>query len=321
MSAAASATTRKAMMTVTTTHEAEVPAAARTVYEFLADVSNWADVFPPTLHARQEALNGNTETIRIWATAHGAVSNWTSTRTFNSKHREIQFAQTQVAPPASEMTGIWRVTSLAEDTCRVSLIHHFDAPTSDDIEFIRKAVDANSIRELEAITANYDPTPGRRIFHRTEDTYTIDSTPDDSFAFLLDAESWPQRIPHVADAELTRFDNGGEYLKLTTRAQDNSTHQTGSYRIQLPGRRLVYKQDQTPGALISHRGEWQIDQIDGRTQVTSIHRFGVSEASVENALGPTVTLDEAVGLASKSLVHNSATTIKSIDQWTRAAGK
>ncbi|WP_325091195.1 aromatase/cyclase [Leucobacter sp. M11] len=308
-------------MSVTTTHEIEVPVAADTVYEFLADVENWADVFPPTVHARRETLEGNTETIQIWATVKGSVRNWTSTRIFDSEEKKIQFAQAKVAPPASAMTGVWKVSPINDDTCQVSLIHHFDAGTPEEIEFIRNAVDFNSARELEAITKVFNPSHGRRLYHRTEDEYTIDSTPDEAFAFLLEAESWPHRIPHVADAELTRFDEGGEYLKLTTRSPDGSTHQTGSYRVELPGRRLVYKQDHTPGALISHRGEWQVDEVSGRTRVTSIHHFGVSEASIENMLGPGVSLDEAVDLVAKSLVLNSATTIKTIDQWTQSVGK
>lgn len=308
-------------MSVTTTHQIQIPVSAHRIYEFLADVENWADVFPPTVHARQETLDGNTENIRIWAAVKGSVRNWTSTRIFNREHKEIEFAQTKVAPPASAMTGVWRVSPLTEDSCRVVLFHDFNAPTSEDIEFVRNAVDSNSTRELDAIAARFSPSHGRRVYHRTENTYTIDSTADDAFAFLLEAESWPDRIPHVADAELTRFDDGGEYLKLTTSSQDGSTHQTSSYRVELPERRLVYKQDHTPGALISHRGEWQVDQVDGLTRVTSIHHFGVSEASIENALGASVSLEEAVDLAAKSLIHNSATTIKTIDQWTQSAGR
>lgn len=297
-------------------HEKRVSGDADRIYRFLSDVTLWADIFPPTIYAEQIEREGDQELVHIWASANGTVRNWQSRRTLNSTNRQIRFAQARPTIPVESMAGTWEVIAEAPGQSLVKLSHAYAGVTEEDTEFIAAAVESNSERELSAV-ASFFGVPDRSLVHgRVEDTIPVSSSVSDAFKFLLEADLWSERIPHVAGATLTRFDGGGEYLRLVTRAKDSSEHQTASYRVELPGSRLVYKQVQTPGALVSHRGEWRVFAADGTTYVTSVHEFELTEESVAAALGPDVTLKEAQTRAGEALKFNSAETIKLIDAWT-----
>jgi aromatase len=56
-------------------HHITVNAPAGRIYELIARVANWSFLFPPTVYADQIECSGDSERIRIWATANGAVKN------------------------------------------------------------------------------------------------------------------------------------------------------------------------------------------------------------------------------------------------------
>ncbi|WP_418908744.1 aromatase/cyclase [Glutamicibacter endophyticus] len=290
-----------------------VNAKANRVYGFLSDVALWADIFPPTVYAEQIETSRNQELIQIWATANGEVRTWQSRRTFEPENRRITFGQTRPAAPLVSMSGVWEIHDQGNGASLVKLGHTYTAKTSEDADFIESAINTNSYKELESLRVFFAVPESEYAHGRVEDTLPISSSAAEAIEFLIQAEKWPERISHVADAELTRFDAGGELLRLTTRAKDGSTHQTASYRVVMSDSLIVYKQIETPGALVSHRGEWHVYTEDEQTYVKSVHDFALTRETVTEALGPTASLKDAVNLAGKNLMHNSTQTIKLID--------
>lgn len=296
------------------THEIRVDARARRVYGFLSDVTLWADIFPPTVYAEQVESSETQELIQIWATANGSVRTWRSRRTFEPKQLRITFAQTRTADPVVAMSGTWEILEEGEAASVVKLRHAFTARTEDDADVIDAAVDANSRKELESLHEFFAVPESEYLRGRVEDTLPVAASAEDAFAFLVDADRWAERIPHVADVTLTRFESAGELLRLVTRTKDGSTHETASYRVVLPDSSIVYKQVETPGALVSHRGEWHVFTENGQTFVKSVHDFAVTRATVTSILGADVSLTDAVEIAGTNLMHNSTQTIKLIDR-------
>ncbi|MDQ1128963.1 SRPBCC family protein [Microbacterium sp. SORGH_AS_0888] len=299
-----------------TAHEIRVEARAERIYDFLSDVTRWADIFPPTIYAERVESSERQELIQIWATANGTVRTWRSRRTFEPEKLRITFAQTQSAAPVIEMSGTWEILAEGEGTSIVKLGHAFTAHTKDDADFIDAAVDTNSQKELESLREFFAVPEAEYLHGRVEEALPVSASADDAFEFLLRADRWAERIPHVVDATLTRFDTGGELLRLVTQAKDGSTHETASYRVVLSDSSIVYKQIETPGALVSHRGEWHVFAEDGQTFVKSVHEYAVTRATVTNLLGPEASLAKAIEIAGTNLMHNSTQTIKLIGSTT-----
>lgn len=299
------------------THEIRVEARAERVYDFLSDVTRWADIFPPTIYAKQVESSERQELIQIWATANDAVRTWRSRRTFEPEKLQITFTQTQPAAPMIEMSGTWEVLAEGENASVVKLGHAFTAHTENDANFIDAAVDTNSQKELEALRKFFAVPETEYLHGRVEEALPVSASADDAFEFLLQADRWAERIPHVVDATLTRFETGGELLRLVTQSKDGSTHETASYRVVLSDSSIVYKQIETPGALVSHRGKWHVFVENGQTFVKSVHEYAVTRTTVTNVLGLEASLAEAIEIAGTNLIHNSTQTIKLIGSTNR----
>ena len=296
-----------------TIHEIRVNARAERVYKFLSDVTLWADIFPPTIYVKKIESTKNQDLIQIWATANGEVRTWQSRRSFEPEKRQIIFRQPHPAKPLISMTGTWKVCDEEDNVSRVKLVHTYTVKTEEEADYIETAVDTNSRKELGSLQAFFAVPESEYAHGRVEDILQISSTATEAMDFLKQAEKWPERISHVANATLTRFEAGGELLRLTTKAKDKSIHETASYRVVISDSMIVYKQVETPGALVSHRGEWHVFTEDEKTFVKSVHDFALTRDTVTKVLGPSTSLEDAVDLAGKNLMYNSIQTIKLID--------
>ncbi|MFD9647506.1 aromatase/cyclase, partial [Streptomyces sp. NPDC059082] len=104
-----------------TVHEIEVDAPADAVYDLVADAARWPVHFPPNLHV--DVLEGGggkdgVERLRIWATANGAVKNWTSRRELDRAAGTVTFRQERSQAPVASMGGTWHIEPLGEGRAR-----------------------------------------------------------------------------------------------------------------------------------------------------------------------------------------------------------
>jgi aromatase len=293
-------------------HEITVSAPASTVYRYIADVSNWPLIFPPTVYVDYAERTAREERIRIWATANNEIKNWTSRRTLDPDGQRITFRQEVSAPPVAAMGGAWVVEPTTDSQSRVRLLHDYRAVNDDPdkLAWIDAAVDGNSKTELAALKANAEraATAGDLLLS-FEDTVRINGSLSDVYDFLNDADLWPQRLPHVARVSMREDAPGTQVLEMDTRAKDGSTHTTTSVRVCFPKERIVYKQIVPPALMALHTGHWRLSESNDCVEATSQHTVMINSENVAAVLGPDASVAQARALVRSALSTNSMTTL------------
>ncbi|MEU7608246.1 aromatase/cyclase [Micromonospora sp. NPDC049204] len=294
-------------------HEIVVEASAHDVYRLLAEVENWPQLFPPSIHVDYLERDGTQERIRIWATANGEAKNWTSRRVLDEAGLRIQFWQEVPAPPVREMTGTWIIEPLAERRTRVRLLHEYSAIDDDPekLAWIDRAVDDNSRAELPGLRDSLELTAAGELTLSFTDSVEIEGSAKDVFDFLNEAQHWADRLPHVSAVEFSESIPGLQTLRLTTLTKDGSSHVTESVRVAFPHHRIVYKQTTLPALLTLHTGYWQLDEdTNGRTTATAEHTVAINPDRITGILGADAGLPEARRFLREALGGNSLTTLR-----------
>jgi aromatase len=295
-----------------TEHKVDVGAPAGRVYALLADVGKWPETFPPTVHAECVDRDGNSELIRIWATANGTARTWTSRRQHDPERMSIEFRQERSQHPVGGMGGRWVVQPVSESECRVLLLHDFYALSDDpaDLDWISLAVDQNSAAELHALKASAELTGPEQLF-TFEDTVDVEGSAIDVYDFLNQAQLWTERLPHVAGVTLEEETSGLQILAMDTRTTDGSVHTTKSVRVCQPHGTIVYKQTVLPPLMALHTGRWTITAGDrAGVAVTSRHTVRIDAARVPDLLGPDADVLSAQETVRKALSANSLITLR-----------
>ena len=297
-----------------TVHTITVQASAADVYELISDVTNWPQLFPPTVHAVRVDGTGTQERIRIWARANEGAKTWTSRRSLYPQTRSITFEQEIPAWPVASMGGSWGIIELGEGRCEIRLTHSYQAVDDlpEHLEWIDRAVERNSTTELAALKQNVElVTAGQeRGLLSFADTVHVAGDPQDVYDFLNAADLWPERLPHVARARLTETTPGLQELEMDTRTKDGATHTTVSIRVCVPNERIVYKQITLPALMTLHTGAWDITPVaGGGVSVTSHHDVLINEANIGAVLGPQATVADARRYVQQALSANSKATL------------
>ncbi|MFJ9606579.1 aromatase/cyclase [Kitasatospora sp. NPDC101176] len=294
-----------------TEHEINVSAPAELVYALIADVTRWPEIFPPTVHAEVVEKDGDTELIRLWATANGAAKTWTSSRLHDPERMSVAFRQVRSQHPVGAMGGAWVVEPVSGSSCRVRLLHDFYAATDDpaDLDWISEAVDRNSASELRALKSSAEASGPDELI-TFDDTVTVDGHGKDVYDFLNEAQLWQERLPHVARVSLEEDEPGLQILEMDTRTKDGSTHTTRSVRVCRPSTAIVYKQVVLPALMTLHTGRWLIEErAGGGVSVTSRHTVRINTANIAAVLGPEATVRTAQEFVRTALSTNSLATL------------
>lgn len=293
-------------------HDVKVQAPAPVVYRLLADVTNWPQMFPPSVHVEYLERSGRHERIQIWATANGEAKTWTSRRELDPDVMRIEFRQERSTPPVGAMGGTWIVEPVSEDQCHVRLLHDYRAVDDDpaNLDWIEQAVDRNSGSELGALKANAEMLSGSaELLLSFTDSVTIEGSARDAYDFVNDAQLWEERLPHVARVVMTEDTPGLQVLEMDTRTKDGSVHTTRSIRVAFPHKRIAYKQIQVPALMTLHTGLWTFTEDGGMTTATSRHTVVVNEANIASVLGPDAGVEDARSFVHKALSTNSLATL------------
>ncbi|OQD57689.1 cyclase [Streptomyces phaeoluteigriseus] len=293
-------------------HEITVSAPAAAVYRLIAEVENWPRIFPPTIYVDHLERAGDTERIRIWATANGEAKNWTSRRVLDPAGLRIEFRQEVSTPPVAAMGGTWIIEPQGADTSRIRLLHDYRAVDDDPdgLRWIDEAVDRNSRSELSALKTNVELAhAAEEVTFSFEDSIRIDGPAKDAYDFINEANLWQERLPHVASVRLDEEVPGLQTLEMETRAKDGSTHLTKSYRVCLEGRKIAYKQVTLPALMTLHTGYWTFTEDADGTTASSQHTVVLNTANITKILGPQAGVAEAREYVRTALSTNSRATL------------
>ncbi len=300
------------MTTRAVEHEITVAAPAQDVYRLIAEVRNWPRIFPPTIYVDQLWQEGETERIRIWATANGEAKNWTSRRVLDPVGLRIEFRQEVTAPPVAEMGGTWIVEPLSGTRSRIRLLHDYRAVDDDpeQLEWIDRAVDRNSRSELAALRENVELAHrNEELTFSFEDTVQIAGAAEDVYDFIDQAQLWSERLPHVATVRLEEDTPGLQTLEMDTRAKDGSTHTTKSYRVTFPHHRIAYKQVTLPALMTLHTGYWTFAGTADGVAASSQHTVTLNTENIARVLGTEATVADAKAFVRDALGTNSRATL------------
>jgi aromatase len=304
-------------------HKITVSAPADRVYGLVADVQKWPQLFGPTIHAEQVGQDGQSEQIRIWATANETVKTWTSRRTLDPAARTIAFRQERSQHPVGGMGGTWAIEPLAEDECYVRLSHDYFAATGEpaDLDWIATAVDRNSTAELRALKSAAEADDSRTLL-TFADTVDVDGAAADVYDFINEADLWEKRLPHVLRVSLQEDTPGLQVLEMDTRAADGSVHTTRSVRLCEPHHKILYKQVVLPGLLTLHTGRWLIEErAPSRVSVTSEHTIKIDESRITAILGENADLASAREFVRGALSGNSLATLRHAKSYAEASAR
>lgn len=293
-------------------HGIDVDAPAEVVYAFIADVTAWPRIFPPTVHVEYLQRGAAEERIQIWATANGEAKTWRSRRELDPGARRIRFRQEVSQPPVAAMGGTWIVEPRTEG-CRVRLLHDYRAVDDDPagLAWIDEAVDRNSTKELAALKSNAELAAGRAdLLVEFTDSVRVEGSAADAYDYIDRADRWQDLLPHVAHVALTEDVPGLQVLEMDTRTKDGSTHTTRSVRVCQPAlHKIVYKQTVLPGLMALHTGEWTFTEDGTGTIASSRHTVIVKEEAVTTILGPDAGVAEARTFLREALRANSRATL------------
>ena len=305
-----------------TEHEVDVAAPAETVYALIADVARWPETFPPTVHAECVERDGDSELIRLWATANGTAKTWTSRRRHDPERMSVSFRQARSQHPVGGMGGEWIVEPVSDSECRVRLLHDFFAASDDpaDLLWISEAVDRNSMSELRALKTSAELT-GPDGLITFEDTVAVDGSAKDVYDFLNEARLWSERLPHVAKVSLEEETPGLQILGMDTSTKDGSIHTTKSVRVCRPHTDIVYKQIVVPALMTLHTGRWLIEEHDGGgVSVTSRHTVRINTENITKVLGDGADVTTAQEFVRKALSGNSMVTLLAAKAYAEGTG-
>lgn len=295
-----------------TRHSIEVAASVETVYGLVARAEDWPHIFPPSVHVERLQGDGRQERLKIYAFANGEVRSWTSRRELAPERARIAFRQEVSSPPVESMGGDWIVEPAGEGRSTVTLLHDFRVVDDDPeaLAWVRRAVDTNSDAELGALkkaAETFAAEPG--VLLAFEDAVDIAGSQADVHEFLLRADLWEQRLPHVSRLVLTEPGPDLQTVEMDTEAADGSVHTTKSVRVSFAPDRLVYKQTEVPALMAAHTGRWSITPTAAGVRAASWHTVVLRPDRVREVLGARATLEDARKLVRGALGRNSTATL------------
>lgn len=97
------------LMIRTARHTIRVAAPPTNVYQVLADVDAWPDLFDSLVAVEHLGLAGTSERIRFWHRQDGELRGWTSVRELTPKRLQVRFRREHPEAPIASLGGLWLV--------------------------------------------------------------------------------------------------------------------------------------------------------------------------------------------------------------------
>jgi aromatase len=236
-------------------HQIEVAAPARRLYDLVADAAAGPLVFPGTVHVEWLNRTAAEETIRIWAVNGTTARRWTSRRLLDPAGLSVTFQQERPEPPVEFMRGRWQMNPMASARTLVTLSHAYraigDEPAA--LAWIEDFVDRVSHGQLQALgefAAGGGPVAG-------EETADLDCPVQTAYALAEECDPavtrWLLPDLQLADLMVTASDGGTRACQLA-RVCHRDSH-------------IAFKDMLPASPVAAHIGCLRFSRIPGGTRV------------------------------------------------------
>lgn len=266
-----------------TEHVVSLPIDVNSAFDLCRNVEVWPQIFPPCLDAKIIAESDDKQHIALTALANGKVFSWKSERDIDLLNKTIRFEQTHKSPLVEFMKGEWKVNEDLNGS-QIVLTHTFDIKDdinnlvagvnteSEAIAFMRKTVDENSTKELEAIRKYANYLNNR---HEFSEKLIIPFSKSAVFKFLRDVECWPDLLSHCQAINMLYEDEYNQEFEMVVSTPDYTEHLRS---IRYIGDDYIrYFQPVPPPVLKEHRGLWSVKEVPEGIEVISWHEIVLSE--------------------------------------------
>ncbi|GGS46744.1 MULTISPECIES: aromatase/cyclase [Actinokineospora] len=288
-----------------------VAAPLETTRAVAMDFAKWPRFHGPAVYAESVPSDGDGELIRFWSlTGEDSVRTWTARRFQTDTGTE--FRHEPAAPPFESVGGGFDFEPRPDGTTHVRMRHEFSLLSEDDDVAAERLASmrrggAAYLESLRYAAENLEDLHRRTIAF--DDSVFIAGDIADIYAYLYEADKWPERIPHVARLEMTQPSPEVQFFDMDTVSPDGSRHTTRSVRICLEPRLIVYKQTQPPRTLDAHSGHWRFEQTPEGVIATARHVATIKE-SMLHLFGEGTTMEQARKHLRRVLSANSTSNLR-----------
>jgi C7-C12 aromatase (ARO/CYC) len=294
----------------TVSHRATINAPASVVFDLIADVEQWPQLFGPAVHAETLERSGDTDVVRRWAMAGGdeTVRSWTARRELNREAWVIRQERTDPEPPLRGSVAVWSLEPQGEKT--VAELRHEVRFEGEPVREVVAETERNGQAQLDAVVqaAEEHESLTERIIS-FEDSLFIAGDVADAYQFLYEADQWPQRVDHVSRIDMTERVPNVQFFDMDTSTPDGTPHTTRSVRLCFPANLIVYKQIRLPQLLDAHTGRWSFVETPEGTLATARHTATIKPSAL-HLLGPDTTVRHARRYLRRVLSANSLNSLR-----------
>ena len=278
------------------------------IYDIAADQATWPQFHRPAVHAEVLERGQNGTLVQHWAvTGPSTVRTWQARWQWDPAQHRMAFEHTDPPPPLQMLRGEWSAKLLPDGSTRVTLWHEFavEASEAEKAPFIAKEMASN----VQGLLDTVRDTAQRRaqlesLVISFEDSLFIAGSVKDAYAYLYEADKWPDRIPHVSRLALEETTPNVQFFDMDTKTPDGAAHTTRSVRICLPHRLIVYKQTILPGLLDAHTGHWSFTETPEGVIASARHTATIKPSAL-HLLGAGTTVNDARKYLRRVLSANS----------------
>ncbi|RAW85761.1 SRPBCC family protein [Photorhabdus laumondii] len=256
------------------------------VYQIILNSDKWPEIFEPCQEVKTLFRDREGEKIEVKALLNGILMQWESNRKF---YPETFSIKSKLNPPMTlvkEMETSWRVVKINSQQCVLLLEHLYDLESEiagliDGVEtieqahqFISKAIDTNSVKELNNIKNIVESTEGSEKVLTGTITHSVvcEAPARQVYTLVKDVSCWTDIFSFCDGAEVLERSGNEELVEIKAKQNNKAVSwQTRRYYFD-----AIYRVDYvmpTPMPLFkTMNGRWQIIPVNDQRCIITVQR-------------------------------------------------
>lgn len=268
---------------------ADAAAPAGALYTLVADVTQWPLFLPDTVHVERLDFDGSADRYVRWADAGGELRRSLVRRTLDAGGRRVLFREERPDAPVTASGGSWTVAELAPGWSRLILEREITLDGGRTAEAERAVARAEEGARAALDGLRTAAERWRRLDELMvsfEESVRIEGPAEPVYEFLYGVDSWPGRVAHVLEAEVSEDRPGVQRTRLVNLADDGSAYPSEALRVCFPAAgRIVFKRTRPHPLLAAHAGEWCVEPDASGVTVSCRHDVLLDERALGRGPG------------------------------------